>query len=323
MIAPMTRHSVFFSAPLFLAVLCSAVSSASAQAPLVAPKLMQRALSEGSVRVIVELGGMTAVPEGFLRDDVAVAIQRGDIATAQNSVSQTLRGTTHSIVRRFETVPLLAVVASTDALRMLEAMRGLVVVVHEDALSAPMLAQSGPLVGAPAAWSRGFDGAGTTIAILDTGVDKNHGFLAGKVVEEACFSSTSAASGSVTICPNGQSTQFGPGSGVPCSIAPCNHGTHVAGIAAGNGAQAGVAFSGIASGATIMAVQVFSRFTTSQGCGGLPPCLRAFNSDLIAGLERVYNLRGSRNLASVNMSLGGDQFFANCDGDPLTNQSLI
>ena len=313
----MTRHSVFFSAPLFLAVLCSAVSSASAQAPLVAPKLMQRALSEGSVRVIVELGGMTAVPEGFLRDDVAVAIQRGDIAAAQNSVSQTLRGTTHSIVRRFETVPLLAVVASTDALRMLEAMRGLVVVVHEDALSAPMLAQSGPLVGAPAAWSRGFDGAGTTIAILDTGVDKNHGFLAGKIVEEACFSSTSAASGSVTTCPNGQSTQFGSGSGVPCSIAPCNHGTHVAGIAAGNGAQAGVAFSGVARGATIMAVQVFSRFTTSQGCGGPPPCIRAFNSDLVAGLERVYNLRGSRNFASVNMSLGGDQFFANCDGDPL------
>jgi hypothetical protein len=85
MIAPMTRHPVFFSAPLFLAVLCSAVSSASAHTPLVAPKLMQRALSEGSVRVIVELGGMTAVPEGFLRDDVAVAILRGDIATAQNS----------------------------------------------------------------------------------------------------------------------------------------------------------------------------------------------------------------------------------------------
>ena len=60
MIAPMTRHSVFFSAPLFLAVLCSAVSSASAQAPLVAPKLMQRALSEGSVRVIVELGAFSA-----------------------------------------------------------------------------------------------------------------------------------------------------------------------------------------------------------------------------------------------------------------------
>jgi hypothetical protein len=57
--------------------------------------------------------------------NVAVATQRGDIATAQNVVSHALRGTTHSIVRRFETVPLMAVVASPDALRTLEAMRGL------------------------------------------------------------------------------------------------------------------------------------------------------------------------------------------------------
>ena len=108
MIAPMTRQSVFLSALLFLAVLCSAVSSSSAQASLVAPELMQRAMSDGSVRVIVELGGITAVPEGFLRDDLAVATQRGDIATAQDAVSHALRGTTHSLVRRFETVPLLA-----------------------------------------------------------------------------------------------------------------------------------------------------------------------------------------------------------------------
>jgi hypothetical protein len=91
----------------------------------------------------------------------------------------------------------------------------------------------------------------------------------------------------------------------------------VAGIAAGNGAQAGVAFSGIARGAAIMAVQVFSHVTTSQGCGGAPPCIKTFNADLIAGLERVYNLRGSRIFASVNMSIGGGQFFANCDTDAL------
>jgi hypothetical protein len=91
----------------------------------------------------------------------------------------------------------------------------------------------------------------------------------------------------------------------------------VAGIAAGNGSQAGVAFSGIARGATIMAVQIFSRFTTSQACGGPPPCAGAFVSDQIAGLERVYNLRGSRNFASVNMSLGSaTTFSANCDDDP-------
>jgi hypothetical protein len=90
MIASMPRQSALLSAPILLAVLCSAVSIASAQVPLVAPELMQSAMSEGSVRVIVELGGMTAVPEGFLRDDVAVATQRGNIATAQDAVGHAL-----------------------------------------------------------------------------------------------------------------------------------------------------------------------------------------------------------------------------------------
>jgi subtilisin family serine protease len=36
------------------------------------------------------------------------------------------------------------------------------------------------------------DGTGQVIAILDTGVDKTHPFLANKVVAEACFSTTLA-----------------------------------------------------------------------------------------------------------------------------------
>src|SRR5207249_338360 len=154
--------------------------------------------------------------------------------------------------------------------------------VVEDALHAPMLPQSVPLIGGAAAWSRGFDGAGTTVAILDTGVDSAHPFLIGKVVEEACYSSNVSGS-SVSLCPNQSSTQIGVGSARPCTIANCWHGTHVAGIAAGNGATAGVAFSGVAKGANIMAVQIYSRFDNASDCGGSPPCVLAYTSDIIAG----------------------------------------
>jgi subtilase family protein len=68
---------------------------------------------------------------------------------------------------------------------------------------------------------------------------------------------------------------------------------------------AGVAFSGVAKGAQIMAVQVFSR-----------PCVLAWDSDIIAGLEQVYSLRTTRNFSSVNLSLGGATFTTTCDSEP-------
>ncbi len=283
-------------------------------APLVNQALMQRAHTEGTVRVIVELGGMNVIPEGFVRDDVAIGAQRQDIAAAQAALRQALRGVPHRVTRQFSTVPLIAIEASPDALRVLESIRGPVVRVHEDKFEVLALAQSGSVVGAPNAWSRGADGTGTVVAILDTGVDRDHPFLAGKVVQEACFSTS--GSGLTTTCPNHLDEQRGPGSAAPCAVPTCEHGTHVAGIAAGNGATAGQGFSGVARGAGIFAIQVFSRGTTSSACGGPPPCVGVVIADLIAALEHVYLLRGSYNLAAVNLSLGGARSATNCDGDP-------
>src|SRR5262249_56386405 len=66
-----------------------------------------------------------------------------------------------------------------------------------------------------------------------------------------------------------------------------------------------------------MAVQVFSKFTAVADCGLFnTPCVGAYTSDLIAGLERVYAVHGTRNIASVNLSLVGGSFTAPCDGEP-------
>ena len=54
-----------------------------------------------------------------------------------------------------------------------------------------------------------------------------------------------------------------------------------------------------------MSIQVFSRINSFLDCGGAPPCLGAFTSDILAALERVYDLRATHDFASVNMSLGG------------------
>ncbi len=71
-----------------------------------------------------------------------------------------------------------------------------------------------------------------------------------------------------------------------------------------------------------MAIKVFSRFDKSVcGAGATKDCASAYNSDIIAGLSRVYALRtgvSNRAIDAVNMSLGGAAFTNGfCDTSPV------
>ena len=285
----------------------------------VSHKVRKHVASEGRARVLVQLRlpGHGHIPEGRLTH-AAKSLQRKDIKDVGGHLMSRLKKAHYRIVHRYTYVPLIALEIDAGALAEIEGAPIYVDRVFEDAIKQPILMDSVPIIGGDVAWGRGFDGTGTTVAVLDTGVESTHPFLQGKVVEEACYSSTLAGH-STTFCPNGAEEQVGPGSGVPCSLDAqgCFHGTHVAGIAAGNGATGGVPFSGVAPGAQIMAVQVFSKFTSFADCGFFnTPCVGAFTSDLIAGLERVYELRAAHNIAAVNLSLGAGAFTAACDSEP-------
>src|SRR5438445_35940 len=240
--------------------LLSSSRGSTAEPSVVPPHVMQAASARGSVRVIVHLNDAGLVPEAALAGPAAIAGQRQTIGLMQRSLRQGLRGTSHRVLRQYETLPFVALHATPDALRMLQSMRGLVTGVQEDRPHGIALAQRAPLVQAPQAWAAGMDGSGTVIAILDTGVDGGHPFLAGKVLAEACFASHDGVADGVGDCPDGTDTQVGPGAAAPCTFDVCFHGTHVAGIAAGNGEAAvpPAPFSGIARGADLNAVQVFS-----------------------------------------------------------------
>jgi subtilisin family serine protease len=277
--------------------------------------LLDKAERQGPVRVIVELQGRFEV-EGSLVTPQAAQAQRDVIAALQDGVLHTMVTHNVSSVKRFTYIPYLAMEVDAAALEALRASPE-VVSISEDIPVPPTLMQSVPLIGAPRAWTAGFSGAGQAIAILDSGVDKTHPFLAGKVVAEACFSTTTATpNGTVTtVCPNGQTTRVGNGAGINCptTIDGCEHGTHVAGIAAGKGTD----FSGVARDANIIGVQVFSRFNSPRDCTrSSAPCIKSFTSDMMRGLEFVYGLRNTWNIAAVNMSLGGGKFATYCDTDP-------
>jgi subtilisin len=280
--------------------------------------LISKAEAEGTVRVIVGLQA-SFEPEGYLDGPQAVISQRGGIRRAQDDMVNRLPTVNAQSIKRFQTIPYIAMEVDAAGLRYLQSSPD-VTSIEEDVAVPPSLAESLAIVGAPAAWASGYSGAGQTIAILDSGVDKNHPFLAGKVVSEACFSTNGTISSSV--CPGGvsQSTSAGSGLHCPSSVDGCDHGTHVAGIAAGRGTT----FSGVAKDANIIAIQVFSRFNNQTNCGDNPtPCALTFASDQVFGLERVLALTSSFNIAAVNMSLGGGQFFSYCDAQQSSRKGAI
>ncbi|NUO97326.1 MAG: S8 family serine peptidase, partial [Nonomuraea sp.] len=126
------------------------------------------------------------------------------------------------------------------------------------------LDQSVPLIGAPAGWERGFDGKGTKVAVLDTGVDGDHPDLAGKIVASANFSSS------------------------PDLADRVGHGTHVASTIAGSGSASGGTYKGVAPGASLLVGKVLA----DDGNGDW--------SWAIAGMEWA----AEQGADVVNMSLG-------------------
>ena len=266
-------------------------------------------------RVLVQLRiADPYTPEAGLANSTAIAAQRRSIDTAAGRLLARLAAADHRVARRYQTVPFVALEVAPAARAALSRSPEVLRVLHDEIVR-PVLAQSVPIVQGDQVWAAGYDGSGTTIAVLDTGVDGQHPFFTGRVVAEACFSSTVPGI-SQSTCPNGTDQQLGPGAAAPCSLGDCVHGTHVAGIAAGHGTAAGVPYSGVARNARLMPIQVFSVIVDANSCGGIAPCAGAFSSDIIAGLEYVYAVSASLNVVVANMSLGSTTFGAVCDDQP-------
>jgi len=274
-------------------------------------QLMSVAEDRGVVRVIVGLDVPTTV-EGDLTDD-QVASQQAMIASAQGVLAGTFGADT--VVRNFQSVPYSALSVTAAQLETLQTMTGITSVV-EDTLAAPTLDVSTRVINAHRMWNRGFDGTGYSVAVLDTGISyQNQAFLPrpSVIANSSCFSTTSAAFGSTSACNGGVASDVGRQSAPAASLAidGAGHGTHVAGIVASRAPQA---LRGVAHDARLVPIQVFSIFSVASGyCSGGIECMLSWSSDQMAGLDRVNVWVNRYGIASVNMSLGGGQYFATCD----------
>lgn len=168
-----------------------------------------------------------------------------------------------------------------------------------------------PYVGASAAQSRGVDGTGVIVAVLDSGIDYTHRNLGGAGTEAAyidAYGTATTDSRNKTLdglFPTakviggydfvGESWPNTPEVGDPDPIDLEGHGTHVADIIGGLSADG--THKGVAPGVKLMAVKVCSAVATS--CSGIA---------LLQGMDFALDPNGDGDTSDavdvINMSLG-------------------
>ncbi|MGW2843561.1 S8 family serine peptidase, partial [Streptomyces sp. NPDC001274] len=151
------------------------------------------------------------------------------------------------------------------------------------------LKDSVPQVNAPQAWAEGYDGKGTKVAVLDTGIDADHPDVKDRVLE---------------------SRSFVPGEEVDDKN---GHGTHVASTIAGSGAASDGTNKGVAPAADLIVGKVLS----DEGSGADSGIIEAMEWAKAEGADVVSMSLGSSvpDDGSDPMSLAVDALSA--DGGPL------
>jgi hypothetical protein len=202
------------------------------------------------------------------RSTVPLLVEGADLPAVKKTVSRHGARTTRDLA----SVKAVAVSAPKDrtaALWKAASNAAAVQRIWLDGKRQPVLDRSVPQIGAPAAWQAGYTGKGTSVAVLDTGVDAGHPDLAGRVVERNFTAETGDRVG---------------------------HGTHVASIIAGTGARSGGRYRGVAPEATVLSGKVCE----TSGC---------MESAILAGMQwaavdenaRVVNLSlGGEDFPSID-----------------------
>jgi subtilisin family serine protease len=283
--------------------------------PRLGPGVVDALARDGEVRVMVSLrpaagmtldagqGGRDAAPD-YTPDATGLA----PVSRLETRIAQVARLVTAVVdgvdgletTRRFATIPALAATVRDTATLARLAADDAVARVDLDVGGTGGLASSVPQIGADLRHVEGNDGAGTVVAILDTGVDTDHPSLEGRIIHEACFSQESH-------CHNGSTEDVGSGAAED----DAGHGTHVSGIAASDGT---VGAPGVAPGAELVAIKVLYDCSFSG-------CFDAF-SEIVAALDHLITHHDSLNTRVINMSLGTNALFStSCDATTAYNMA--
>lgn len=236
------------------------------------------------VFVIFEFNG-----EGGTRSDAIRSEDRGALARVSHDILDRIPAGEFRLHRHYQLVNGFAGEVTAKGLAaLLQDARVLRVDLDEGGVG--HLAEAIPLADIDSFQSLGFSGEGVTVAVIDSGYDTNHPDLVDDLVAEQCFCSDSGNG----CCPNGSTTQSGPGSAEDDN----GHGTNVSGIITSKGT---ISHVGVSPNAGVVAIKVLD--ASNAFC-----CA----SDVIAALDWIFSNR--QDVTVVNMSLGSAQLFSgDCD----------
>ena len=255
---------------------------------------VMKAKPGGNFSVIIEVGS----PKGTEKDNKEKGKEKGKGIDRANEALGHIRNAGGRAKNKLALIgghtadlkwDAIAILSHNPRIRRISLDRPLVVL-------GPMSAPGGlasvytQVVRAPEVWAMGYTGQGIGIAVIDSGVYAGND-IGGRLVARVDL-----------VNPNGNATD------------PGGHGTHVAGIAAGNGTDSvtysGGVYKGIAPNANIISIRVING-------NGL-----ATASSVIRGIQWAVQNRNTYNIRVINLSLGSPPQ-GSYKGDPVVTAAEV
>ena len=228
------------------------------------PRAVELAGVEQRYRALAARGGQATALRALRKDwdALEMAVRRSAfaeiapaIAPSQDAVAALLLQAGSTVRRRYLAMNMIAADVPAAALDRIAAHPSVAEVFPLER-HVPQLQASVPALGAVTFWNAGFTGAGQSVAVLDTGVRRNHPAFAGLSISDHIFLATGAADPCFADNATSPEDQHG-------------HGSHVAGIVASRGSAECPNCKGVAHGlGTLYNVKI--GYQTSSGSGCVP-----------------------------------------------------